>query len=64
MTINPPRIAVAGAGLIGKRHVEEVAGGAYSTLASIVDPGPAAPELAEKFSVPLYRSLGELFAAD
>ena len=64
MTINPPRIAVAGAGLIGKRHVEEVAGGAYSTLASIVDPGPAAPELAEKFAVPLYRSLAELFAAD
>ena len=24
MTINPPRIAVAGAGLIGKRHIEEV----------------------------------------
>src|SRR3954447_21845626 len=64
MTINPPRIAVAGAGLIGKRHVEEVAGGAYSTLASVVDPGPAAPELAEKFAVPLYRSLTELFAAD
>src|SRR3954471_10509730 len=64
MTINPPRIAVAGAGLIGKRHVEEVAGGAYSTLASIVDPGPAAPELAEEFSVPLYRSLAELFASD
>jgi predicted dehydrogenase len=64
MTINPPRIAVAGAGLIGTRHVEEVAGGAYSTLASIIDPGPAAPELAEKFSVPLYRSLAELFAAD
>src|SRR3954447_10441177 len=64
MTINPPRIAVAGAGLIGKRHVEEVAGGAYSTLASVVDPGPAAPELAEKFAVPLYRSLAELFAAD
>ena len=64
MTINPPRIAVAGAGLIGKRHVEEVAAGAYATLASIVDPGPAAPELAEKFAVPLYRSLAELFAAD
>ena len=64
MTINPPRIAVAGAGLIGKRHVEEVDASAYATLASIVDPGPAAPELAEKFSVPLYRSLAELFAAD
>ena len=64
MTINPVRITVAGAGLIGKRHVEEVAASPDATLASIVDPGPAAPEVAEEFSVPLYRSLTELFAAD
>ena len=64
MTINPVRITVAGAGLIGKRHVEEVAASPDATLASIVDPGPAAPEVAEEFSVPLYRSLAELFAAD
>ena len=64
MTINPVRITVAGTGLIGKRHVEEVAASPDATLASIVDPGPAAPELAEKFAVPLYRSLAELFAAD
>ena len=64
MTINPVRITVAGAGLIGKRHVEEVAASPDATLASIVDPGPAAPEVAEEFSVPLYRSLTELFTAD
>src|SRR6478736_6498802 len=64
MTINPARITVAGAGLIGKRHVEEVAASPDATLASIVDPGPAAPEVAEEFAVPLYRSLTELFAAD
>src|SRR5690348_3149915 len=64
MTINPVRITVAGAGLIGKRQVEEVAASPDATLASIVDPGPAAPEVAEEFSVPLYRSLAELFAAD
>ena len=33
-------------------------------LASIVDPGPAGPELAEKYGVPLYPSLAELFAKD
>jgi predicted dehydrogenase len=64
MTINPPRIAVAGAGMIGKRHIEEVATGRDTALAAIVDPGPAAPEPAEKFSVPLYRSLAELFEVD
>ena len=64
MTIKPARITVAGAGMIGKRHVEEVAASADATLASIVDPGPAASAVAEEFSVPLYGSLTELFVAD
>ena len=34
------RIAVAGAGLIGRRHVEEVDASPVATLAAIVDPGP------------------------
>ena len=58
------RIAVAGAGLIGQRHIEEVDASSDAQLASIVDPGPAAAEVAEKFGVPLYRSLAELFEAD
>ncbi|MHA6782102.1 Gfo/Idh/MocA family protein [Pseudonocardia saturnea] len=58
------RIAVAGAGLIGKRHIEEVVASAVADLASIVDPGPAGPELAEKFGVTSYGSLAEAFAAD
>ena len=33
-------------------------------LASIVDPGPAGPELAQKYGVPSYPSLAELFAKD
>ena len=33
-------------------------------LASIVDPGPAGPEMAEKYGLPLYPSLAELFAKD
>ena len=58
------RIAVAGAGLIGKRHIEEIDSSDAAVLASIVDPGPAAAELAEKYGVPLYPSLAELFAKD
>lgn len=58
------RISVAGAGLIGKRHIEEVHAGPHTRLASIVDPGPAGPELAARFGVPRYRTLTELFDRD
>jgi predicted dehydrogenase len=58
------RIAVAGAGVIGKRHIEEIDASASAVLASVVDPGPAGPELAEKYGVPLYASLAESFAAE
>lgn len=58
------RIAVAGAGMIGVRHIEETVASPNCVLASIIDPGPAAAEVARKFNVPLYRSLGECFAND
>src|SRR6476469_2794349 len=58
------RIAVAGAGLIGKRHIEEIDASDAAVLASIVDPGPAGPDLAHKCGVPSYSSLAELFARD
>jgi len=58
------RIAVAGAGMIGKRHIEEIDASDSADLASIVDPGPAGPELAEKYGVPLQGALAELFAQD
>ncbi len=58
------RIAVAGAGLIGLRHIEEIQACPSTELSAIVDPGPKAPEIAAKKKVPLYRSLAELFAND
>src|SRR6476469_7136253 len=58
------RIAGAGAGLIGKRHIEEIDASDAAVLASIVDPGPAGPDLAHKCGVPSYSSLAELFARD
>src|SRR4051794_244797 len=60
----PVRIAVAGAGLIGRRHIEEVDAGGSTELASVVDPGPAGPELAHEYGVACHPSLAELFAAD
>src|SRR4051795_12533479 len=60
----PVRIAVAGAGLIGRRHIEEIDASSTAQLAAVVDPGPAAAEVADRFGVPLYRSLRGLFDAE
>lgn len=58
------RIAVAGAGYIGLAHMGVVQASPTCTLCAIVDPAPGAVAIAEKAGVPLYRTLGELFAAD
>src|SRR4051812_33995482 len=60
----PVRIAVAGAGLIGRRHIEEVDASSTAQLAAVVDPGPAAAEVADRFGVPLYPSLRGLLDAE
>jgi len=62
--VNPIRIAVAGAGLIGQRHIEEIDACPSAELSAIVDPFPAAAEIAAKHSVPIYPSLADLFATD
>jgi len=58
------RIAVAGAGMIGQRHIEEIDASPQARLSAIVDPFPAAAQIAEKFQVPHYQSLAELFDKD
>jgi predicted dehydrogenase len=55
---------VAGAGLIGRRHIEEVHRSRSAQLASIVDPAPAAAGVAAEFGVPLRRTLAELLESD
>jgi predicted dehydrogenase len=62
--MNPVRIAVAGAGLIGRAHIERAVADDSVVLSAIVDPGPAGPALAAAHGVPLYESLAELLAAD
>lgn len=57
------QLAVAGAGLIGRRHIELIQQNPRCRLAAIVDPGPAARDVANHADVPLFRTLGELFAA-
>lgn len=58
------RIAVAGAGYIGQAHMAVAQNSPRCTLSAIVDPSPAAVEVAALAGVPLYASIEELLAKD
>ncbi|WP_288584861.1 Gfo/Idh/MocA family oxidoreductase [uncultured Methylobacterium sp.] len=58
------RIAVAGAGQIGRRHVEEIRRHPGTRLAAIVDPGPDAAAIADREGVALHDTLEACLAAD
>jgi predicted dehydrogenase len=58
------RIAVAGAGLIGRAHMKVAQASATCTLSAIVDPSPAAARAAAEAGVPHYDSLDGLLARD
>ena len=62
--MNKIRIAVAGAGLIGRRHIELMGQRGDCELMAIVDPAPSALAFASEAGVPLHRSLADLFASD
>ncbi len=56
------RIAVAGAGAIGKAHIAVLRRSATTTLSAIVDPAPAAQAMADAAGVPRFTSLAALIA--
>lgn len=62
-TRSKTRIAVAGAGQVGSRHIEILSNSNQVQLAGIVDPA-VAYERGEACGVPVYESLAELFAKD
>ncbi|MBN3807220.1 Gfo/Idh/MocA family oxidoreductase [Paraburkholderia sp. Ac-20336] len=62
--MNSTRIAVAGAGYIGRAHMAVAQRSATGTLSAIVDPSPAAAAIAAEAGVPLYRTLDELLERD
>lgn len=57
-------IAVAGAGLIGSRHIDLIAGSTECRLASLVDPAPHARARAAELDVPWYPSIPALLERD
>ncbi len=56
------RIAIVGAGLMGRRHIELVAQSSECRLAAVVDPTPAAAAFAREFDAPHYETLDQLLA--
>jgi predicted dehydrogenase len=57
-------ISVAGAGLIGRRHIDLLRQSTECRLASIADPAPAAQVIAAQLAVPWYPSILALLARD
>jgi predicted dehydrogenase len=58
------RIAVAGAGLIGRRHAKLILENASCELSAIVDPAPGAADFAGEVGAPIYPVLANLFASE
>ena len=56
----PFRIAVAGAGLIGRRHVEAIGRCDGAIVSAIVDPAPAAEHLAVEIACDWHRSIADM----
>ncbi|GAB5374948.1 MAG: Gfo/Idh/MocA family oxidoreductase [Acuticoccus sp.] len=54
------RIALIGAGLVGRRHAGAIAASPAATLAAIADPDPAAVVFAASAGVPHFATLAEL----
>lgn len=60
----PVKLAVVGAGLIGRRHAELIAAEPEARLVGVVDPAPVGRELAHKLGAIWRANLGDLLAAD
>jgi predicted dehydrogenase len=56
------RLAIAGAGVIGRAHAERIRAVAGCELVALADPSPGAAQLARDTGVPLYTTLTEMLA--
>src|SRR5437773_258086 len=58
------RIAVAGAGMIGLRHIDEIQKSQSARLSAVVDHSPKAAEVAKKVGIPIYKTPEGVIAKD
>lgn len=62
--MSPVRIAVVGAGLIGRKHIEALTSGVEDyVLAGVADPAPSAADAGRKRGYDVYASVEEMLAA-
>lgn len=64
MSNGESRIAIVGAGLIGRRHAEAIQMAPGVRLTGLADPSPEAEAFASSMGVPCFRDLDSLLAAD
>lgn len=60
--MKPVALAVIGAGLIGQRHAELIAGEPEARLAAIVDPAPGGRDAAARLGTPWFARFADLLA--
>lgn len=58
------RLAVLGAGLIGKRHIQHVLAEPSAQLSAVVDPTPVGETIAKEAGVKWFTSFADMIAAD
>lgn len=63
MDAQPVTFAVIGTGLIGPRHAAAIIKTPTAKLVCIVDPNPAASEVAAQLNVPLFSSIADMLAS-
>ncbi len=59
-----PRIAIVGAGLIGRRHANLIREGDDAVLSAIVDPTDTARDFAAEAGAPWFASVADMLTAD
>ena len=64
MSRPPVRLAVMGAGLIGRRHIQHVCAEPEAELIAVVDPSEAGREVAAQSGAPWHASLRDLLATE
>jgi predicted dehydrogenase len=62
--MRPLKLAVLGAGMIGKRHAELIASEPQARLSAVVDPAPVGRRVAEQLGTRWFASFADLLAAD
>ncbi|MGI9354318.1 MAG: Gfo/Idh/MocA family protein, partial [Rhizobiaceae bacterium] len=63
ISVEVHRIGVAGAGLVGQRHIDLIRQSARADLAFVADPSPAAKDIAKCADMPCFSNLAEALEA-